>query len=115
MTSSLSTIHSPPKRTRIRRRSGSAKSSRWGRGPGTRKWPMDPAASGPCCQDSPIRAVSFFHGRASAQWFAAVDVDGLPGDKGARHGEEDGVGDVVDGTDAAHRVAGADLGEVLGL
>src|SRR5215468_4149018 len=54
MTCSLSAIHLPPKRTRMRRRSGSAYNNLLGSGSGTRNRPIAPGESGPCCQDSPI-------------------------------------------------------------
>src|SRR5262249_18449529 len=38
----------------MRRRSGSAYSSRLGSGSGTRNRPIAPGESGPCCQDSPM-------------------------------------------------------------
>jgi hypothetical protein len=50
----LSAIQLPPKRTRMRRRSGSAYSNLFGNGSGTRNRPIAPAASGPCCHDSPM-------------------------------------------------------------
>src|ERR1700752_2248543 len=51
---SLSAIQVPPKRTRMRRRSGSAYNSLFGSGSGTRNRLIAPGESGPCCHDSPI-------------------------------------------------------------
>ncbi|GGM59199.1 hypothetical protein GCM10007977_070840 [Dactylosporangium sucinum] len=59
---------------------------------------------------------TLFAGR-SGERLAAVDVQGGAGQEGARHGEEDAVGDLGGGTDATGRVAGTDHVEVgrLGL
>src|SRR5215831_17727120 len=54
MTSSLSAIQTPPKRTRMRRRNGSAYKSRLGSSSATRNRPIAPGESGPCCHDNPI-------------------------------------------------------------
>src|SRR5215470_12987136 len=54
MTSSLSAIHTPPKRTRMRRRNGSAYKSFLGSGSGTRNRPIVFGDSGPCCHESPM-------------------------------------------------------------
>src|SRR5262249_58730751 len=54
MTSSLSAIQAPPKRTRMRRRNGSAYKSLLGSGSGTRNRPIAPGDSGPCCHESPM-------------------------------------------------------------
>src|SRR5215813_11538133 len=43
----------PPKSSARRRRSGSAHNNLLGSGSGTRKRPIAPGESGPCCQDSP--------------------------------------------------------------
>src|SRR6516225_3846375 len=109
MTSSLSAIHAPPNLTRIRRRSGSANSSRSGSGPGTRNRPIAPGASGPCCQARPMVSV------LSGQRLAAVDVQRLAGEERAGHGEQDSLGDVGRPADAPGRVARPHLGEVVGL
>jgi hypothetical protein len=50
----VSAIQFPPKRTRMRRRSGSAYNSFLGRGSATRNLPIAPGESGPCCHDNPI-------------------------------------------------------------
>lgn len=49
------------------------------------------------------------------QRLAAVDARRLAGAKGAGHGEQDGTGDVVDGSDPPDRIEGADVGEVVRL
>src|SRR5262245_12482814 len=54
MTSSLSAIQAPPKRTRMRRRNGSAYKSFLGSGSGTRNRPIAFGDNGPCCQDNPM-------------------------------------------------------------
>src|SRR5215510_1396404 len=53
MTFSLSAIQSPPKRTRIRRRNGSAYKSFLGSGSDTRNRPIAFGDNGPCCHESP--------------------------------------------------------------
>src|ERR1700754_1472642 len=62
-TCSLSAIQIPPKRTRMRRRNGSTYSNLLGSGSGTRKRPIAPVESGPCCQDSPIALHRLFDDR----------------------------------------------------
>src|SRR5262249_35957114 len=54
MTSSLSAIQAPPKRTRMRRRNGSAYKSLLGSGSGTRNRPIAFGDNGPCCHESPM-------------------------------------------------------------
>src|SRR5262249_22940677 len=58
-TFSLSAIHAPPKRTRIRRRNGSTYNSLFGSGSGTRNRPTAPGERGPCCQDRPTDLLQF--------------------------------------------------------
>src|SRR6266700_5155155 len=60
MTLAPSVIHSPANRTRMRRRSGSANSTRSGSGSATRKRPTAPLPSGPCCQERPMIVVLSF-------------------------------------------------------